>query len=477
MGSHGRVSAPLEALLRIDRIYNGSNAGSTSQLVTPGAVSLRRVAAELDVRLELPPSEATVLVIGDVGSGKSAFINALVQELVLPLGPAPRPRPGQEPPGLAWVRSANLPSASVPRLLAQLVTEFPEWKGVPDVSLCLAAGGCSASPRLDGVQIIETATPADETSEAVLSWLAVRVDVVVCLLDSQRQPPLSDSLLRCLGRMPRDTEKPELQFVLAKADLIARDSEKIRIVAKASRLLSEKLGRGFKVIPAATGVLSGLLDGLDGDEPSSITVGNQSFVWDSHTQESKCDAGPLSTQEPKDAAPLRAIFAAQACASTKLSEGLATLKADCERLKHKLEEQLEDMHKRAKASSHSVRHGLLQACFALVIAAVCVPFVLEEVEDWIVQMWIGVSLGIAALLLLIAFLVHSPPPDPNIGDKITELLEYQRFVGMVMRQSAIWGGFEPETVSSMGAGPRDDSTTPTAAMRRPGSDSGDSMNF
>ena len=46
---------------------------------------------------------------------------------------------------------------------------------------------------------------------------------------------------------------------MAKADLVARESDRISLIAKASRLLQERLGRGFEILPAASD-LNSLLD-------------------------------------------------------------------------------------------------------------------------------------------------------------------------------------------------------------------------
>lgn len=456
---------PLTALRRLSRIYVGAGGVGSA----PSPLSLGALASELDVQLTPPPHEALVMVVGAAGSGKSAFVNALAQELVLPVGTAGS-RTRVKPP-LQWTR-AEAAEGPAPRLLLDAASRFTDWPAGKSSALSACCAGRSASQRLDGVEIVEVAALMEPSDAEAIGWLATKADVIVCLLDSQRQPCVSDSLLQWLASLPSagttsgSNAQPALQFVMSKADLIPRESERIRLLAKASKLLTERFGRGFEVLPVAAGDLGALLDELYSDlVPPVLTVcGKQVTPTDQSGLSS-------STQVSRkyDQGLLRAVRAAQTCAASCVEEGIVKARADCVALAAALASRTAAT--RARASSTPLRPLLLQLGGAFAIVAVAVPFVLDEdVDPWLVQVWIGVAALLAVLALLGAIFASGPDAKeagkaPRVSDGVETLRlaaceEQERFLQLVLRQLALWAGDAPPptaagesgTTSAIGGG-------------------------
>ena len=195
-----------------------------------------------------------------------------------------------------------------------MVEEFPTWepKVFTAVQLCRVTGN-----RLKGLQLVEVPSPSDlvEQDVEVIQCLLRQVDIVVCLLDSQAKQPASDELVALLTKLLAAEEAPAIHFLLSKADLVIRESDRIRLIAKASRMLQDRLGggrRGFEILPASTGDLNVLLDileidgtaadGMDGDGGDSLSLEKDSPKW---------DAGRMRTwrlaQDPEIMRPIQVI--------------------------------------------------------------------------------------------------------------------------------------------------------------------------
>lgn len=457
---------PLTVLRSLDHLYSGDAIRGAGSEELPGPLSLKALGAELGVQVGSPPTEATVLVVGDPGCGKSAFVNALAQELVLGSGGSKPARRTQQ--SLQWVRSEAAPSGSVPRLLAEVGQQFPTWlkRGSDCQDLSAFCAGTSASPRLDGVDFVEATPHLDSGDAEPIAWLAGRAAVIVCLLDSQRQPAVSNELLQWLASVASG-EKANLQFVLSKADLITRESDRIRLVAKASKLLTERFGQSFEILPVATGDLSSLLDGLDigqDDTPPSITVFGRDIPLPATAAPAKDAPEGSASKRRFDAGPLRVVKAAEAVASQRTDVGLATLKTDCEALVAALATALAAAAAaaRAQTGSGSLRVKFLQCAGALAIVAGVVPFFLEEdVETWVVHACVGAAGGLAALFIMIAACMPGAPrvevasvPSGIAEKRVGALAERGQLLRLVERQRARWAGEQPASwaASSESAG-------------------------
>merc|ERR1711972_433670 len=114
----------------------------------------------------------------------------------------------------------------------------------------------------------------------------------------------------------------------------------------------------------------------------------------------------------------RAINAAKGVAARHSQQSLSTLRADCRTLSRALDVQLGEARQKGRAASNNLRMKLMQFAGALVIVGMLVPFVLEEdVEKWLVNLWIGIAVGVAVVLLTIAYFM--PPPttvDSRFGE-------------------------------------------------------------
>ena len=296
-------------LLALERFYHGEklqdvrNVGKSQQ---PGW-NLLSIARENGVRLKQPKGQVVVAALGDALSGKSSFLNALTEELVFP-------QRKNKAFVLQWAVSEEVQKGEWPGLLSRVVEEFPTWepKVFTAVQLCRVTGN-----RLKGLQLVEVPSPSDlvEQDVEVIQCLLRQVDIVVCLLDSQAKQPASDELVALLTKLLAAEEAPAIHFLLSKADLVIRESDRIRLIAKASRMLQDRLGggrRGFEILPASTGDLNVLLDileidgtaadGMDGDGGDSLSLEKDSPKW---------DAGRMRTwrlaQDPEIMRPIQVI--------------------------------------------------------------------------------------------------------------------------------------------------------------------------
>eukprot|EP00929_Paragymnodinium_shiwhaense_P083894 TRINITY_DN44837_c0_g1_i1.p1 TRINITY_DN44837_c0_g1~~TRINITY_DN44837_c0_g1_i1.p1 ORF type:complete len:486 (+),score=148.97 TRINITY_DN44837_c0_g1_i1:55-1512(+) len=451
---------PLSVLRQIDSLYG---AEAQVQKSSGGGLCLKALAAELGVLLEAPPREAHVLVVGDPGSGKSAFLNAIAQEVVVPVRSASSR--GRAP--LAWVRHKSAGSehgSALPRLLVEASERHAGWlKGADAVSACLA--GSSASSRLEGIDVVEASWRSEPASVEALSWLASQVDVIVCLLDSQQPQAASDELLQWLARVTAATppaadgaapvEPPVVQFVLSKADLIPRESDKIRIVAKASKLVSSQLNRGFEILPVAAGELRSLLDNLDVDVPSQLTFGGRTFPAKEDAQE-EFGGGKSGKKTGAETAAVRAIKAARDRASQRLDAGLAMARRDCQSLAALVETRRSSAV--AQVVPVSPKTKLLQAGGAMMLVTVFVPFVLDDdIDPSVVKLWVGVTAFLAGLCLVMAFLLPSKsaavasevPTDQAASRDVAVLEEQARYLRLLLRQLGLWCGQDTAEQSSM----------------------------
>jgi len=459
---------PPNLIRRLKYLYCGRAAqGSTP----PGPVSLITTGEELGVPVRRPAREAVILVAGDIGSGKSAFVNALVEEIVLPVG---KPHPAVQ-----WVCSEDLPSGASPCLFAEARREFSGWPVSSQGALASCIVRCS-SPRLSNTEVVEVKTDTDTNA---LEWVGARADIVVCLLDSQKQPPASEKLLQWIGKIqhtagepPLDGQaRPNIQFVLSKMDLVQRESDRIRLVAKASKLLTERLGRGFEILPVATGDLDALLDGLsEGTSLDCFTLGDHKFEMPRSFVKSGEFQGGASARKRMDEGPKRAILAAQQVVEQRTTEGLAQLRTDCEALASALGTQLAEAKTRAQAESGStdLRPKLFQLGGAMLIVGLVVPFFLDsDLDPWIAQICRGVALAVGAVLLVLAALV---PPSVDGGKSsshtgpaskcVTVLEERGRFLRLARRQHARWVGEEDPTKADVSTMVAEDATPATGLV-------------
>lgn len=210
---------------------------------------------------------------------------------------------------------------------------------------------------------------------------------------------------------------PELQFALC---LLARESDRIRLLAKASRLLAERLGRGFEVLPAAAGDLGALLDGLGPAAP---------------------EGGGGRAQDGL----LRAGRAARQRAARRTAEGLEALRGDCGRLDAALEAQDLEARARRKAQlgASPLRSKLVQCSGAMVIVAAVVPFFLDDdIETWVARTCMAAAAILAVLLLLVAAILPSSsglaPETVASGTHVAILAEQRRFMRLVQEQCKHW---------------------------------------
>ncbi|CAE7575163.1 unnamed protein product [Symbiodinium natans] len=199
-------------------------------------------------------------VLGDASSGKTSFVNALAEELVLLNERTSSTLPAQ------WHVSEEVDEGEWPSLLLDAAGQFPDW--VQRASAM--ARSCRRVPAqcFRGIEVIEVSASFAQQDVEPITWIISCADIVVCLLDSLAKQP-SEELLTLLKTVSSAGKPPELQFLLSRADLLKRESDRIQLLAKASRLLYETLGRRFEIIPIATGDLAVLLDVLDAGESGS----------------------------------------------------------------------------------------------------------------------------------------------------------------------------------------------------------------
>ncbi|CAE8648840.1 unnamed protein product [Polarella glacialis] len=463
MESGGTLSCSLtqkRALLRrIDRFYYGAKLGESHEPGPQGCCSgLEAIGKGLSVDIDPPHSEALLLVVGDAGSGKSSFVNALAQELVLPTSDVQSSssssaliRERKRRALVEWVRSRDVAPGSWPRLLTKAAGQFPGWSSASHV-----AKGCRFVNGIwmDGIELAEVAAFDDlnEEDKEAIAWLAAKADVVVVLLDSQQTMP-SESLLKWLTALAGPPQCPALQFVFSKADLVTRESDRIRVIAKVSRTLNERLGRGFEILPVATGDVGAILDSIE----AAGGAGDKASL----------DEG---TGRKYDAGRLRALRAVQDSAGQHLEHGLQALRRDCATLSAAISAHSQSCHPAvAKARPRKALASQFGwAGIAFLIVTALVPVILTEEDEAAVRH--GMSIGaamIALFCLAIAVLIGSGAVDAAIlaaeenGDQLV-IREQERFLRLVARQAATWESGE----APGGASDQSDSSADGAGARR-----------
>lgn len=457
------VLPPLSELFqRIDSIYYGK---SSSDL------SLQSIAASLKVNIgELVP-EALVIVVGDSGSGKTSFVNALAQEFSLPAVAS------SQQLSLKMVLHTSLSRGMVPRLLKDAATRCPDSflaKLLADDNLSSCCSWRSASEGLQGVHLMEASLPSSPEDKEALTWLASRAAVVVCLLDSMKQPPqiaVSDDLLQWLARLqpasdvfessststPGEVEMtsslahkgPALHFVLSKSDLITRNSDRIRFCSKAQRQISDRLGRSFEILPTSVEDKYAFLDMICDASDPVFTVGGVEFTLPKHS----------NARAKDDETKLNVVFTEIADLAREVSmrssrQALQSMKSDCETLVRETELQLTKAYHKGQAATSTLRGTLMQVAIAFFIVGSLVPFVLEEdVEEWLVILWISLACGVALVLLAVAFFLPAPPKlESNFEQIIESLQEQGRYLRLLGEQWALWCGetFEATSLAESG---------------------------
>lgn len=462
------MTPPLGLLRRLQRLYVGPPVFPGAEPAAPPAL-LAVAKARGAATVEPPPAEVIVLVVGDAGSGKSCFINSYAQELLLP-PPEAHQTGGKafKPPPLHWVRSSNA-SSGCPRLLTEMAAQFPDALGAnPRSCLC----GASGSQRLDAVDLVEVRAEAlaDAATASAILWLAERAGVVLCLADSQRQPCLSSELLNWLKRVVAVAPQA-VQIVLSRVDLVVRSSDRIRLTAKISKQLSDGVGRSFEVLPiSGKSKQQVLLEALE-TAPSEVTVGGKVFkVSDDGDAPAGGDAGGSGEEagagsaSSHDAGSARALKAAEACAAERLTEGLARLQDDALKVRSAAEARLTELPDPASSEgSANLRPLLLQLSFAVAIAAVLAPMLVEEEWDANAIFWVRSAAGsLVAFMLLVCMLTRSSPasasPAPAgvagagkgdlaapTGREAIEAMSFKlreevRFCNLVLQQWKVWSG-------------------------------------
>lgn len=173
---------------------------------------------------------------------------------------------------------------------------------------------------------------------------------------------------------------------------------------------------------------------------------------------------PAGAKEAKasrqEAAQTRALEVAKDSCLKRGQEGLELLKADCEALTRALDSQLTEVRQRGQSASNPLRYKLWQFAAALAVAALAIPFVLEEdVEQWMVQLWVGIALGLAAIMVVSGLLVPAPTQlDSRFEQQVAAMEEQERFLHLVARQRALWCG-EPLASTSMSQSLQQESTS------------------
>mmetsp|Transcript_101706 Transcript_101706/g.283175 ORF Transcript_101706/g.283175 Transcript_101706/m.283175 type:complete len:496 (+) Transcript_101706:60-1547(+) len=449
-------------LRRLDHLYNGEDFGGGSP-ETQAALSLKALGNELDIPIRPPPREVVVLVVGDAGTGKSAFVNALVKELILPVGSL-QPHQHRPRPPVEWIRSDIGAAGALPRLLQEVAQQFPGWPMTASGGVAACCSACCVNAQVDGIEFVE-ATPQREAADAEpLLWLAARVDVIICLLDSQQQPAASDGLLQWLKKLPclagqvsAAEAQPTLQFVLSKADLVTRESDRIRLLAKASRLLTDRLGRGFEILPTAAGDLDALLDALPAAAAGSGGGGAAPRAAVVGARGTSAAGGP---QPLLHEATTRALRVAREHVARREAEGLEALLADGAALAGALEARLAEARRGGGrqrgpevsdgGSSFSVlRPKLFQCSGAMLLVAAAAPLFLDEdIEPWVAQACAGSAAALAVLLGLLAAALPAGSCSHAAGTvaerRSALLAEQGRFVGLALQQCRRWSDVQPQ---------------------------------
>ncbi|CAL1155475.1 unnamed protein product [Cladocopium goreaui] len=399
------------ALLAIESFYYGQKRNGPGK---PGNLdtqwNLLSIGRENGVQLKQPKGQVVAAVIGDPLSGKSSFLNALAEELVFPH------RNKNKSSLVQWAVSEEVQKGEWPALLLRVVERFPAWepKALATVRTCNQVMG----GRLKGLQLVEVPSPTNLPQEdlEVIHYMLSKVDLVVCLMDSQAKEPLSDDMMALLTNLLAIEDAPPLHFLLAKADLISRESDRIRLIAKASRMLQERLGRGrrgFEILPVSTGDLNVLLDILEldnADEADGADVGAKQGTMGTP----KWDAGRVRTWQ-----------LTQDLIAQRMKEALQAMEVDVQALKGALALQRHDPQ---AANNHLIWCG---AAFGIVTAVV--PFILDEEDASLVPVFMAATMVMACVCLLLAFFLSrgASKPAPGVADIVAE---QERFLSVVEKQ-------------------------------------------
>merc|ERR1719341_2602423 len=137
---------------------------------------------------------------------------------------------------------------------------------------------------------------------------------------SRQLSVLSPGLVDWLKRVQDAAPQINLQFVVSKVDMVARESDRIRVIAKVVRQLNDKMGRGFEVLPVARKDRRSLMLAALDSAPQEVMVGGRSFAIPL--------PGNPQDDDGLDSGFARAVDAATTLASSRLKDGLAQLRAD-----------------------------------------------------------------------------------------------------------------------------------------------------
>eukprot|EP00933_Yihiella_yeosuensis_P009531 TRINITY_DN11547_c1_g1_i1.p1 TRINITY_DN11547_c1_g1~~TRINITY_DN11547_c1_g1_i1.p1 ORF type:complete len:493 (+),score=83.86 TRINITY_DN11547_c1_g1_i1:97-1479(+) len=424
-----------DVLQRIDRLYYGSKIGDSA--VKPvgcsSSMGLVSLSQQLSTEVKPPRSHAVLLVVGNQRSGKSSFVNAMAEELVIPVTGTSSSSSSERRrrPALEWVISDDLAEGFCPRLLLQATEKFPKW-AASAASIAKSSHRVAGS-SLHGIEIVEVMSLEDlnEDDQEATKWIASQADVIVCMLDSQNQPAASDELLQWLAALSKSdsSEGPALQFLFSKTDLLVRESDRIRLMAKASKALTEHLGRGFEILPVSSGDLGAILDSVD------AAFAEASGEIDVDLGNKKLDAGRE-----------RALRAIQECANRHLDNGLEALDTDCTALQSVLKERVAQAQvASAQAAPGGASKQIALCGLAFLLIAAAMPYILDEDEVEMKQVSVIGSVALACVLFVVALLFRCAEsaegllPVVTVEQKdLSVLQEQERFVNLIARQRESW---------------------------------------
>lgn len=253
---------------------------------------------------------------------------------------------------------------------------------------------------------------------------------------------------------------PALQFVSSKNDLITRNSDRIRFCSKAQRLITERLGRSFEILPASLGDVNAFLD-CDASE-QVFTVGGVEFTL---PRQSNMHATDGETKQ--DLVLARVADLAKEASIRTSRQTLRSMRTDCEALIRETEIQFAEAYRKGQAATSSSRGTLIQVGVAFLIVGSIVPFILEDdVEQWLMVLWICLAFGLALALLVIAFSLPPPPKlESNFEQRVAALEEQGRYLRLLAKQWALWCGEPLLAESSAESGKIDPGRTEGASQR------------
>jgi len=354
------------------------------------------------VPLQQHRAQVVMAILGDASSGKTSFVNALTEELSLLEERVSASLPAQ------WQVSEDF-EGEWPSLLLRAAEQFPDWvqRAAATVKSCRHV----PAQRLRGIEVIEVSGSLPQQDLEPTTWILSHTDIVVCMLDSQAKQP-SEALLALLKKISSAQEPPELQFVFSRADLLRRESDRVQLIAKASRLLQESLGRRFEILPVATGDLAVLLDVLD----------DKSNKWDA----GRC----------------RALHSAQELLQQRVQDRLDLLRSDCKALRLALDMQ-KSISIQTPAQTSTGGNQLLLCGIGFALAAAVVPFVLDEdIDASMVPIFMACTLVLACFCLFLAFYQRSQTPEALPGESAMSspmlMKEQERFLSLVEKQCEVW---------------------------------------